>query len=82
MDPQKSKVLEKLHQETVDLCAKGDNKHLIARKVVWAEVENIVVNEDFGSDPLGIAIKGTTHMSVCKPKRGFRDPLDCLEECL
>ncbi|HMP72082.1 MAG TPA: hypothetical protein PKE55_02355 [Kiritimatiellia bacterium] len=82
LNPEKSDLLAKLQQATLDLCSEGQNVHLIARKVVWAERENVVSNQDFGNDPLGHAIKGTTHTSVCKPNAGFRAPLACLEECL
>lgn len=82
LNPEKSDLLEKLQQSTLDLCTAGQNGHLVARKVIWAERENVVLNEDFGNDPLGQAIRGTTHTSVCKPKAGFREPLTCLEECL
>ena len=82
LNPEKSNLLASLQQATLDLCTAGQNVHLVPLKVIWAERENVVLNEDFGNDPLGQAIKGTTHTSVCKPKAGFREPLACLEECL
>lgn len=82
LDPEKSDLLMKLHAATVELCNAGKNRHLIARKVIWAEKENVVTNDDFGFDPLGQALRGSTHTSVCKPRAGFREPIACLEECL
>lgn len=74
--------LKKLLEETIKACENGANPHLKAKKVVIAEYELIVRNEAFGEDPPPVTIPNTTHMSVCKPRKDFRRPLDHLEDCL
>ena len=74
--------LKKLLEETERARQGGANSHLVARKVVIAEYEKIVRNETFADDPPPDTIPETDHLSVCKPRSGFRRPLDFLEECL
>jgi pimeloyl-ACP methyl ester carboxylesterase len=76
-----SLTLNGLIKDTERAIAAG-HKHLIAAKVVLAEYERIVENETFCDDPPPVAIPRTTHMSVCKPRPEFRDPLTHLEEFL
>lgn len=77
-----SRSLKKLLEDSELATQGGANTHLIASKVVIAEFEKIVINDSFGSDPAPVAIPGTTHTSVCKPTRVFRQPLAHLEACL
>jgi len=74
--------LMRLVEETENTCAGGANSHLVAFKVVIAEYERIVRNETFANDPPPVTIPDTTHISVCKPRKDFRLPLQHLEECL
>jgi pimeloyl-ACP methyl ester carboxylesterase len=74
--------LMQLVEETEIACAGGANSHLVAHKVVIAQYERIVRNETFANDPPPVAIPDTTHISVCKPRKNFRLPLQLLEECL
>ncbi len=77
-----SQTLKQLLDDTEMRTKEGANMHLVARKVVIAEYEKIVENESFGNDPPPDTIPGTTHTSVCKPKRDFMQPLILLEACL
>lgn len=77
-----SQSLKELLKDTEKATKDGDNTHLVARKVVIAEYENIVQNESFGNDPPPDTIPETTHTSVCKPTRNFLQPLILLEACL
>jgi hypothetical protein len=56
--------------------------HLAAAAVVWAQDERVVINNDFGRDPVPSLYKGRHHMNVCKPASGFRDPVDAVVAAL
>ena len=60
----------------------GRNPHLVPIKVIIAEYEEIVINDQFCDDPAPVAIAGTSHTTVCKPRRSFLLPLTHLENCL
>lgn len=77
-----SRALKSLLEDTATATKGGANPHLIAKKVVIAQYEKIVENGTFGDDPPPDAIPGTTHTSVCKPRKDFLDPLTLLEACL
>ncbi|MDB6027362.1 MAG: hypothetical protein JWM68_3585 [Verrucomicrobiales bacterium] len=77
-----STALTQLLAETLSACQGGANPHLVARKVVIAEYEQIVENETFGGDPPPDPIPDTTHTTVCKPRKDFSHPLQHLEDCL
>jgi alpha-beta hydrolase superfamily lysophospholipase len=79
---QGSPTLKKLLSDTTQMCQANANPHLIARKVLLAEYEQIVVNDSFADDPPSHTIPGTTHTSVCKPRKDFRGPLQHVEDCL
>ncbi len=49
--------------------------HLVARAVVWANDDKVVINQPFQCDPLPVLWDGD-HSRVCKPHLGFVDPLD------
>jgi hypothetical protein len=54
---------------------KGQPKdHLIAKVVIWAEIDKVVRNANFCDDPPPAQLKGKNHMQVCKP-RGPTDPI-------
>jgi pimeloyl-ACP methyl ester carboxylesterase len=78
----KSKHLTQLLGDTLKACKNGQNPHLIAKRVIRAEYENIVETERFEPDPSSVAIPNTTHVSVCKPREDFLEPLHLLNECL
>jgi len=77
-----SPELKRLLDDTTAALEGGENTHLIAKKVIIAARELIVSNIAFGKDPPPHAIAGTSHTSVCKPRKDFRLPFTYLEECL
>lgn len=77
-----SPQLQALHHKTLAAINTGDSPYLIAKKVVFAAKERIVINLPFLQDPTPITFAGTTHHSVCKPKDTFLDPIDVLGEAL
>ena len=77
-----SQALKQLLADTETFRKGGANAHLVASKVVIAEHESIVENETFAEDPPPYAIPDTSHMSVCKPRKDFLNPLSHLEDCL
>lgn len=68
--------IQKLETDTLDCINKGKTKFTIARKVVWAATERIVVHQYFGKDPPPITIPNTTHTTVCKPTLRFLKPFE------
>jgi pimeloyl-ACP methyl ester carboxylesterase len=77
-----SPVLTALLNDTLRETQGGANPHLNARRVVLAEYEDIVENLQFGNDPPPVAVPGTKHTTVCKPRSDFADPIQLLESCL
>lgn len=77
-----SVVLSQLLQDTLAATQGGSNPHLIAQRVIIAEYEKVVKNLSFASDPPGIPIPDTDHMTVCKPSKLRLQPLELLEQCL
>jgi alpha-beta hydrolase superfamily lysophospholipase len=77
-----SPMLKKLLEDTQAATKDPANRHLVAKRVILAEYDNIVTNEAFGDDPPPYSIPDTTHTTVCKPTRDFLDPLTHLEACL
>ena len=75
-----SKHLTDLLKETHFYTKQGRNKHLLAKLVVIAEYEKIVDNSAFANDPAPVTIRDTTHTSICKPSRSFRQPLELIEQ--
>lgn len=73
-----SEALHDLQEKTINAINAGDGSYLIARQVVIAERERIVQNLTFAKDPPPRAFPGTTHGSVCKPRKTFLDPIDVL----
>ncbi len=58
-------------------------RHLLATKVVIAEVERVVSNLKLHDlDPVPVVVRGSTHTSVCKPRPGFLQPLTEVEDVL
>lgn len=55
--------------------------YVIAKEVVAASHDTIVYTLDFLKDPVPTPLKGS-HTSVCKPKKGFVQPLDIVAKHL
>lgn len=57
--------------------------HLLATRVVIAEVDRVVSNLKLHDlDPVPVVVPGSTHTSVCKPRPGFLQPLTEVEAVL
>ena len=51
--------------------------YITAKEVVAASRDNVVLTLDFLNDPSPYPLPGT-HVSVCKPKQGYKQPLDLI----
>ena len=67
-------TLLKLEEDTRAALAAGA-AHLIARKVLFGRDEGSVDSNRFCDDPPAIWIDDKDHTGVCKPSRGFLDPV-------
>jgi pimeloyl-ACP methyl ester carboxylesterase len=72
-----SPMISNLLAETNSAIAQGATA-LKAHKVIWAEKENIVSNQNFAQDPPPKIYRGKGHMDVCKPNGSFTDPVSDL----
>lgn len=77
-----SYTLNKLLEDTKRITEVNPQSCLIAKKVVIAELDNVVSNEPFGDDPLPFTIAGKNHKNVCKPNDDYLFPITFLAECL
>jgi hypothetical protein len=69
-----STVLSDLDKDTRSaLVSAPGASHLVARKVLWAGKEKVVINADFAVDPMATLMNDRDHFSVCKP-RSMTDP--------
>jgi hypothetical protein len=63
-----SPLITKLLSDTEAAAAGATlDNHIVACRVLWAEDEKVVFNDDFFRDPPGDAQYGADHISVCKP---------------
>ena len=56
--------------------------HLIAKKVIFGRLDNIVSQDQFCSDPQHTYISERGHFSICKPTSEALEPLLELVTCL
>jgi hypothetical protein len=67
-----SPVISLLKDNTIkaikSLPATSRKGYLVARHVVWAELEKTVVNMDYCEDPTAELLDGKDHQGVCKPE--------------
>jgi pimeloyl-ACP methyl ester carboxylesterase len=73
-----SPIMRDLERRTLALAAA--NPILKPSKIVIAEREIVVNNWIFGQDPFPRALRGTDHITVCKPTRDLPEPFQMLEE--
>ena len=57
------------------IAVKGIKTFTIAKKVLWAERERVVINRKFLNDPNALRIPGN-HEKICKPSKNFERPFD------
>lgn len=72
-----------------DKCREIINEHhitsfTVAKKVIWASPERVVINSRFLDDPEAVQYrqKKVSHVKVCKPTRQFTLPLDEVKQVL
>jgi len=78
-------IIQPMIQNVRDLIEKNDIKTFtIAKMVIWADPDLVVVNKRFLSDPIArsfqFARKG--HQAICKPTKKFREPIKLLASIL
>jgi len=74
--PTETNVVSKLEETTTQLAERFKNLPAFRADILWAERDDIVVDQKyFWDNDCGRAV-GTDHVSVCKPGRGYRQPLD------
>lgn len=69
-----SNFLRDLENDTKAGVDRGDI-HLRASIVLAADPDRVVTNTTFARDPLAKKMYHTSHISVCKPRRGYRRPV-------
>ena len=74
-----SPILRLLQRRTRAAVTQGATA-LKAARVVVAEHEIIISNLPFAADPYPVALRDTTHVSVCKLSPGFLRPLKFVED--
>jgi hypothetical protein len=78
-----STTLKELEDRTRAALPNGAKEHyLIAHRVILGEYDNIVEPTQFAFDPPPKEFAGKNHMQVCKPHRGFAEPVKTLLEAL
>lgn len=84
LDPN-SEFLRELSLRTSELTSNGQNPRLRPECVVHAERENLVYTTSFAGDPPMVALPGTTHTTLCKPRsapKAFTRPLEIVLKAL
>jgi hypothetical protein len=77
-----SEMLRKLLEETNRVIGSGNGKFAIARKVIWGERDNIVIQNRFSNDPVAVTYCRKDHTEVCKPSGKFFEPIKDVIEAL
>jgi pimeloyl-ACP methyl ester carboxylesterase len=70
-----SSTLTNLLNDTTNVLNTGSGSFVVAKKVIWPEIDNIVIQMKFASDPSAKPYLGRNHINVCKPDLLFRDPV-------
>ena len=79
---QGSDTLKKLSHRTKKALVGGKAQFLRAKKVVFGELDGVVIIDDFCDDAPYDIFDGKGHRDVCKPKDSFRSPLEAVLEFL
>ena len=77
-----SDMLKTLLEETNKVISSGNGKFAVARRVIWAEKDNIVIQNRFASDPVAITYLKRGHTELCKPSARFFEPIKDVIEAL
>lgn len=75
IQPMANRVMELINGE-------GIKTFTVAKLVVWADPDQVVINRRFGSDPKAVPFENKGHQAVCKPTRNFKQPFQELAKIL
>ena len=81
LGPQSQAILN-LISDSKSYLGKDSGQFTIAHKVIWADNEIVVHNDQFCSDPAPILIDKKSHTSVCKPTATYLDPYEIVINAL
>ena len=72
-------IIEPMEEKCKEIISQHSIKTFtVAKSVIWATPERVLVNAKFGQDPKAIQYKKKkiNHVQVCKPTNRFTDPFD------
>jgi pimeloyl-ACP methyl ester carboxylesterase len=77
-------IIDDMETKCAELIDQGIDSFTIAKKVIWASPERVVINSRFLKDPEAVRYKGKkiSHTKVCKPSVRFQAPLIEVEQVL
>jgi hypothetical protein len=76
-------IIKPMTDKCNDLIEKeGIQTFTIAKKVIWASPERVVINDFFLKDPKPLIFQKKGHSAVCKPTRSFIKPIEELKAVL
>jgi len=75
-----STTLTNLERDTIQALENGGCQYLIAHKVLFGELENIVQTARFCQDPTLTPVENKGHVDICKPESDYLIPVQALQE--
>lgn len=69
-----SQIINSTRKRTTTLARQRSDLTALRASIVWANPDNVVLSERYSTDYVDGAWDGTTHTTVCKPKRHFEKP--------
>jgi pimeloyl-ACP methyl ester carboxylesterase len=76
-------ILAPMHEKIKELITKeGIESFTVAKKVIWASPERVVINRKLLKDPEAIIFRKKNHSQVCKPTATYLKPFTELEALL
>lgn len=80
----RSIVIDDMQNRCKKLIDDGVRTFTIAKRVIWASPDRVVINSRFLEDPEAVQFRGkrVTHVKVCKPTLKFQEPLDQVKQVL
>jgi alpha-beta hydrolase superfamily lysophospholipase len=82
LDTKDDGILNAIKQQTEKLQSAGKGDFTKARLVVFSKGDKVVKNVQYLFDKAAEVIPNTTHVSVCKPKENFTQPVDFLKSII
>ena len=70
-----------MEQKCAKLITTGTRTFTIAKRVIWAHKERVVINSRFLEDPEAVLFndRAIDHTKVCKPNAAFLEPFNEVE---